>query len=354
MNRWKYLVLSVVLGAAGMYIFVMDVALPAQQVFFGTMGSFPTVISVAWLPFLLAGALCKFAEYYWNMFNRSSMISHSYEITEDSLLTGLPSAYSVYGNVRVGDADISHVVIGPNGVFVISDRSVNGTIYDADENERRWEIQKVGRGGTEYTSSMANPLKQVGWQVHQLLDCFKKNDCPNLWIEGVVLFSSGTILSNSDKVFSNPDALIDYIVHYNPRKPVNTSAIETARRILADLGRLEGVSSNVHKQSRDDSSSPLKWGIIAALAAVLIANTFSNYQFDSAMKEIHQHNKAASESSTSNNKLDVKSDNTKSATSTQIDSFSQHRDKVIQDSERIQADYERMKQYVDSHRRLSQ
>jgi len=325
-SKWQYLVMAGMLAVASMYIFVKDVALPAQAVFFETMGSFSTVISVVWLPFLLAAAGGKFAEYYWNMFNRSSMISHSYEITETSLLRGLPSVYSVYGNVQVGNAEISHVVVGPNGVFVIADRSVNGTIYNADEQERRWDIEKVGRGGTSYTSSMANPLKQAKWQVHQLADCFKKNGCPNLWIEGAVLFSSGVVLSNSDKVFTSPDALVDYIVYYKPRNTVAPSAAAKANRILSDLGRLENADYNANKRNKSNHS-PLKYVAIAMVIAVATANMFSHYQLNNAMKNI-QHNK----------------------TDSKAESFQQQRDKILQDHERIRNDYERTKQSIDAQR----
>lgn len=238
-DKWQNLIWSVVLTIASLYIFVEYVVFPAQNVFFATGGSMRAVISEIWFPFLLAGFMGKYGEYKWNMFNRSSMITQSYKIVKTSLLEGLPSEYSVYKDVQVDGTAISHVVVGPNGIFVILNRSINGTIAHPGEREQRWTIEKVGRCGTHYTSSMANPLKQARWQARQLSEYLRDNGCAVPWVEAAVVFTSGTTYCLPQNAFISPDALIGFIVNYEPRKPLFLSTADKAKEILSDIGHLE-------------------------------------------------------------------------------------------------------------------
>lgn len=126
------------------------------------------------------------------------------------LLATLPDDYSVISNVQVVHdgrvANIDDVVIGPNGVFVVTAKNHNGMI-EGHYSDNKLSQEKMGRGGTPYTKYFYNPIKQVGTQVY-LLSQFLKGRGIDVWIQGMVYFS-------------NPEAVVD--VDFERKTPVFAS-----------------------------------------------------------------------------------------------------------------------------------
>lgn len=159
------------------------------------------------------------------------------------LLSSLPDSYTILNQIYVpnsksktGYVELDFVVVGPNGVFVIEVKNNNSKIV-GNENDKDWIVRKVGRGGTPYTSSMRNPIKQLKSQIWSLGN-FMKDQGQKAWIEGIVF------LSNQDSEFEfNGDpsvpvlhktGLTDYILDYRPRR-----FIENQDKIVQDLVEIQ-------------------------------------------------------------------------------------------------------------------
>lgn len=179
------------------------------------------------------GAIICFAiaRVLYGKFSRGVYIEQSEIYTERSLLQ-LPKEYSVHKNIRFGPATLPFVVVGNNGVFVIVDRSVNGTIF-CDQDSPSWTVQKTGQKGGEYTTTIANPFKILGWNIHLLSEYLKIKGC-KVWIEGCVFFTSqqSVLVSPPPRCFDSQAALQTYIMEYQPRKPLSPQTVEQIRGLL--------------------------------------------------------------------------------------------------------------------------
>jgi hypothetical protein len=96
-----------------------------------------------------------------------------------------------------GDTD--HIVIGPNGIFVVESKNYGGRIScNADE----WKKTKVGRQGV-YNLEIGSPSNQVKRNAKVLKDFILDHQgeifagrAPHLWVHGLL-------------VFTNPDAELE-------------------------------------------------------------------------------------------------------------------------------------------------
>lgn len=161
------------------------------------------------------------------------------------LVRHLPDSYVVYRNVPVAregkKSEIDLLVVGPNGVFVIEAKHWNGTLVGNYTGED-WVQHKVGRGGTPYSSSHRNPVKQVGRQVDYLAYTLR-NSGVRTWVSGVVY------LSNPEaqvQMYGTPDKapvfaaahggareLWNYILSYTPRFPVSQQELQRIHQALS-------------------------------------------------------------------------------------------------------------------------
>lgn len=225
-STWTYLLSGLFFGGLSFFMF-FDVA-PQFAHYVTRREAIPEEVIINMAIFIGCG---YFAKYNMNMFNRGSIISYSKEIT-NSVLKNLPDEYEVYNDVYIGDVKIDHVVVGNNGVFVVVDRSVRGVIH-CDSNDSRWVVDKTGRNGGEYTSSLANPIKQANWQARMVSDYLQDNNC-QIWVDGCVFFSNddATLLHAPDKCFTSQRSLASYITDYQPRKNVNPQKIALAKKCL--------------------------------------------------------------------------------------------------------------------------
>lgn len=126
------------------------------------------------------------------------------------VLATLPDCYSVVSNVQViydgRTANIDNVVVGPNGVFVVTAKNHNG-IIEGRYSDNKLSQEKMGRGGTVYTKYFYNPIKLVGTHVYLLSQVLRGSGI-DVWIQGMVYFS-------------NPETSVD--VEFERRTPVFAS-----------------------------------------------------------------------------------------------------------------------------------
>jgi hypothetical protein len=112
-------------------------------------------------------------------------------------LQKLPDSYTLISGVVIppnrGDTD--HIVIGPNGIFVIETKHYGGEITcNGDE----WKRHKVGRKGRNYKLWIGSPSNQVKRNAKVLKDfllahkeeIFESGEAPHIWIESILLFTN--------------------------------------------------------------------------------------------------------------------------------------------------------------------
>ena len=116
-----------------------------------------------------------------------------------NVLKLLPMEYVIFNQLelpdersRTGFRELDFVVCGPNGVFVVESKNHNGVV-EGHENDKEWTIHKIGRGGTAYSSSIRNPVRQAKQQVHVLGNYLKTKNM-NEWVTGLVALSSNNDL----------------------------------------------------------------------------------------------------------------------------------------------------------------
>jgi hypothetical protein len=122
-------------------------------------------------------------------------------------LSSLSDEYTVFNQIclpdsrsRTGYREADFVVVGPNGVFIIENKSYRGCV-EGDWNSAHWEVHKIGRRGTPYTKSCRNPVRQVQVYVSLLAAIFSSRGI-KAWITPMVSLSRDNYLGliNSEKV----------------------------------------------------------------------------------------------------------------------------------------------------------
>lgn len=93
-------------------------------------------------------------------------------------LSGLPAEYTLFNQIRLPDErsrtgfrEADFVVVGNNSVFIIENKDYRGEIQ-GDATAANWELHKIGIGGTLYTTSCRNPVRQVQVYVTLLSKLF--------------------------------------------------------------------------------------------------------------------------------------------------------------------------------------
>ncbi|MFC2154464.1 nuclease-related domain-containing protein [Candidatus Altiarchaeota archaeon] len=138
-----------------------------------------------------------------------------------SHLEKLDDNYNVINGLVVppnrGDTD--HIILGPNGIFVIETKNYAGVIHcDGDD----WTREKIGRGGTPYPLEIGSPSNQVKRNAKVLKDfvlehqseIFKEREAPHLWVNSIVVFTRKDVildLKNSTVSIVEVEDLADYI-----------------------------------------------------------------------------------------------------------------------------------------------
>lgn len=118
-----------------------------------------------------------------NMWQFTSGREESEEALED-----LPDTYTVLHNVEIMNnkhvLHLNHVVIGPNGLFVVKAKNWAALKVVGEANDPNWTLFNKRN---EYSEK--NPVKQVKTQVHFLSEFLKKQNI-GAWVQGIVYLSN--------------------------------------------------------------------------------------------------------------------------------------------------------------------
>lgn len=158
------------------------------------------------------------------------------------LLKKLPDSFHLLNQVDIPNKESSTgyneadlIIVGDQAVFVIEVKHNKGRI-DLDEQARDWSVVKTGRGGTDYTKTMRNPIAQVNKLIWLLSNHMKQKKVRS-WIQGVILFTHDDIKlirrADTSVPVLQKHEVIDYITQYqNSHKEFNK---ENVVKVIAGL-----------------------------------------------------------------------------------------------------------------------
>lgn len=160
------------------------------------------------------------------------------------VLSQLPDEYTVFSDITVKfdqrPSQIDHIVVGPNGIFVVETKNWNGDIMGTDRDQKVIQY-KIGRQGGSYNIEHYNPVKQVNTHVYRLASFLKENG-HNVWVEGTVLFTNSqavvALSSENTRVFTFDEIqngmFLDFIQDFS-RKPLPENKRKEIVQLLSTL-----------------------------------------------------------------------------------------------------------------------
>jgi len=155
-------------------------------------------------------------------------LSDDYYLINDVMLPGS------YGN-------IDHIILGPNGIFVIESKNYDGKIIcNGDEWHRHYEggltISVRGRPywklGKDY--DIGSPSKQVKRKAIKLKQFIQKTFKKTIWVEGIVVFTN----PNAKLELNNPTVpvlKVEEVYNFIKNKK---SGIKFSSKELESMGKL--------------------------------------------------------------------------------------------------------------------
>jgi Nuclease-related domain/TadE-like protein len=174
------------------------------------------------------------------------------------LASDLPQDYALINGLTLprGACDIDHLVVGPNGVFVLETKTMAGRIVCAPDGS--WQRTRIGRAGATYPAYIGDPAAQVQRNIFAVREVLRKR-LPNLgggtplWIEGLVVFPhpKTELQTNNSRV---PAVLLAdttlRICTHNPRRWLQRSEVEAVvRALLAEAHSPPGLSARQSAQA---------------------------------------------------------------------------------------------------------
>ena len=163
------------------------------------------------------------------------------EILVEEHLKGLSDNYCLINDIMLPESygNIDHIILGPNGIFVIESKNYGGKIIcDGDEWHRHYEggLTISMRGRPYWKPSrdydIGSPSKQVkrnAVKLKQIIEpqkgIFKRQ--LKLWVEGIVVFTNSTVdlkLNNPTVSVLKVEELYDYVknkkswINFSPKE----------------------------------------------------------------------------------------------------------------------------------------
>lgn len=160
-------------------------------------------------------------------------------------LKRLPEGYYVLNDfVVTGDdgstSQVDHCVVGPNGVFVIETKNLNGTVK-GDMEAHNWRLVKTSRRGGRYERSFYNPTKQVGTHVYRVKGALMRTCRFRGYVQGVVVFThlqtELKLSGRSQVAVLTLSQIVPYIVNHRPERPLSSAECKVLAQTLKGMAR---------------------------------------------------------------------------------------------------------------------
>jgi hypothetical protein len=122
------------------------------------------------------------------------------------LSSTLSDEYYLINDIMVSDGygNIDHVVLGPNGIFVIETKNYGGKIACyGDEWTRQYSSKKPGSFSRFIHFELGSPSKQAkrnSMRIKRVIESSKTFKSRRIWVEGIVVFAN----QNADLNINNP------------------------------------------------------------------------------------------------------------------------------------------------------
>lgn len=130
-----------------------------------------------------------------------SLLNDRYHVIHDVVLPG-------------EKGNIDHIVLGPNGIFVVETKNHKGYITCQGD---WWRQRKIGRRGTPYLGNIGSPSKQVKRKAVLLSKIIQNHFKINLYIISIVVFTNEEAnlkIINPTVAVLRPQELSNFIQYY--------------------------------------------------------------------------------------------------------------------------------------------
>ncbi len=129
-------------------------------------------------------------------------------------------------HLRTGGGDIDHIVLGPNGVFVLETKNWSGEITCRGD-----EWQRAGR--PNFKSSPSLQVKRNAYKIKQIIDSSPSLNLNGVWVEGIVVFTN----SHSTLRLNNPTVPILKLTQLLNHIISQRSSSGLSQRQLEEIGK---------------------------------------------------------------------------------------------------------------------
>jgi len=146
----------------------------------------------------------------------------------------LSDDYYLINELKIGKGgDLDHIVIGPNGIFVIETKNWSGKITCQSDEWQRQDRHK-------FNNSPSRQVKNNTNKIRRLLEAQSSLRNHGVWIEGIVVFTNHNIELQLNKptvtILRLPE-LPDHIINYKNFNPYTTRQLELIIKIITDKTR---------------------------------------------------------------------------------------------------------------------
>lgn len=133
------------------------------------------------------------------------------------LTSALGDEYSLINDVSIHDGygNIDHIVLGPNGVFVIETKNYAGRIVcDGDE----WSSQHTGKFNRLIHYDLGSPSRQVkrnAVRVKRVIENLGAFRSKRIWVDGVLVFANKRVhlrINNPTVPILRASELLEFII----------------------------------------------------------------------------------------------------------------------------------------------
>jgi len=185
----------------------------AGVIFIITKDSYALIIIAGVFSFLAVGHWLKQYENYMH----SGFIKHGIEgeiKNSDRLERGLDDDYFIINDVDLKfgrkKSQIDHIVVGPNGVFVIETKNWRGKLI-GNETNSSWTQIKEDKNGNEIEIKLGNPIIQNERHVSTVKDILNSFGIETDDVFSVVVVNNNDKQINSKTPVLLPNEMVEYI-----------------------------------------------------------------------------------------------------------------------------------------------
>jgi hypothetical protein len=221
------------------YVMLVEVILAvlfiiAGLVIFITKDSYGLLVIAGVLTFFAAGHWVKQYENY----NNSGFIKRGREgeiRNSDRLERGLDDDYFIINDVDLAfgkkKSQIDHIVVGPNGIFVIETKNWRGKLI-GNETDPTWTQIKEDKNGNRLEIKLGNPIVQNLRHVQTTKSILESNGINISDIFSVVVVNNDNKETSTETPVLLPNEMVEYIKWTKPTHEYSSQEVSRIIEII--------------------------------------------------------------------------------------------------------------------------